>query len=87
MSASSYHLQLREYYICTIQTKSLYEMREQGILSNQQIRILEQQVVAKEEELDSLKDAYRTKLKKADAWEKVRLYIHVLSYLVLCLLY
>lgn len=46
-------------------------MREQGIVSSQQINILEQQISAKDEELRTLQDAYRTKLKKMEAWENV----------------
>jgi hypothetical protein len=46
-------------------------MREQEQLHAQQMQILEQQSSAKEEELNDLKEAYRTKLKKAEAWEKV----------------
>ena len=55
------------------QTTALYEMREQNISKNQQVEILEKQFSAKEDELQDLKEAYRTKLKKAEAWEKVRI--------------
>jgi flagellar biosynthesis chaperone FliJ len=38
----------------------------------QRIQVLEQQVESRDKELDEIREAYQSKVKKCTAWEKVR---------------
>jgi hypothetical protein len=46
-------------------------MREQSTMLTQRIQVLEQQMEARDKELEEIKEAYQSKVKKCAAWEKV----------------